>query len=98
MFGGSVGGASRLALGFSGILYLSSLAGLGKVVWGEREGEGRRGRAGMLWKRHILSQPQEEGFSQCNLLCPRVFICCKYLSIFILTNKMEKMKLFLSRR
>lgn len=47
----------------------------------------------MLRTRHILSQPQEEGFSQCNLLCPHVFICCKYLSIFIWTNKMEKMKL-----
>lgn len=43
MFGGRVGGASRLALGFSGILYLSSLAGLGKVVWGEGRGRGGEG-------------------------------------------------------
>lgn len=45
-----------MALGFSGISYLSSLAGLGKVVCGGgggREGEG----VGMLWIWHILSQP-----------------------------------------
>lgn len=45
-FGARVGGASHLALGFSGILYLSSLIGLGKVVWGEGEGEGRERREG----------------------------------------------------
>lgn len=40
-----MGGASHLALGFSGILYLSSLAGLGKVVWGEVEGKESGGGA-----------------------------------------------------
>lgn len=54
MFGARVGGASHLALGFSGILYMSSLMGLGKVVWGEGEGGER---VGMLWILHILSQP-----------------------------------------
>lgn len=55
VFGAGVGGASHLALGFSGILYLSSLTGLGKVVWGVGEGGGER--VGMLWILHILSQP-----------------------------------------
>lgn len=43
VWGDGLGGASHLALGFSGILYLSSLAGLGKVVCG---GEGVGGERG----------------------------------------------------
>lgn len=90
MFGGKGGGASHLALGFSDILYLASFAGLGEVG-------GRGERVGMLQKRHNLSQPWRRA-SDCNLLCPHVFICCKYLNIFILTNKREKVKVIGMRR
>lgn len=52
VWGEGLGGASHLALGLSGVLYLSSLAGLGKVVCG---GEGGRREGWACWGSGISS-------------------------------------------